>query len=59
MDDATFDTDRIRQFCVGVPDPEGGNVPTCSYNILYRGRDSRYSREELPPLDSYPNGKKW
>ena len=59
MDDATFDTDRIRQCCVGVPGADGGNVPTCSYNILYRGRDSRYSREELPPLDSYPGGKKW
>ena len=59
MDDASFDTDRIRQCCVGVPAADGGNIPTCSYNILYRGRDSRFSNEELPPLDSHSGGKKW
>lgn len=56
MDDETFDTDRIRQCCVGVPYGDGSFVPTCSYNILYRGRDGRFSTRDLPPISSLAGG---
>lgn len=59
MDDESFDTDRIRQCCVGVPSADGGNIPTCSYNILYRGRDPRFSKLHLAPLESMPGGRTW
>lgn len=58
MDEDNFDTARIRQCCVAVPSPEGESVPTCSYNILYRGRDVRFSALSLPPLPIYKGGKK-
>jgi hypothetical protein len=41
MDEETFDTDRIRRCCVGMPGPDGSNVPSCAYNVLYRERDAR------------------
>lgn len=56
MDDATFDTDRIRQCCVGVPAGDGGNIPTCAYNILYRPRDQRFSRKRTIPLAQLAGG---
>jgi hypothetical protein len=43
MDEETFDSDRIVQCCVGVPSPDGSNIPTCSYNILYREQDERFN----------------
>jgi 7,8-dihydro-6-hydroxymethylpterin dimethyltransferase len=43
MDEETFDTDRIVQCCVGVPYPDGSNVPTCSYNILYRDKEEQFN----------------
>lgn len=58
MDEDNFDTDRIRQCCVGVPEPDGSNTPTCSYNILYRGRDTRFTKKPLPPMTHF-TGKKW
>src|SRR5262249_40341220 len=30
MDEETFDTDRIRKCCVGMPGPDGSNVPSCA-----------------------------
>ena len=59
MDEANFDTERIRQCCVGVPSADGGNIPTCSYNILYRERDARFSEARMRPLSQQPGGKKW
>ncbi len=59
MDDENFDTDRIRQCCVGVPAADGGNIPTCSYNILYRGRDPRFSKRQLVPLETLVGGRTW
>lgn len=61
MDEGNFDTDRIRQCCVGVPAPDGGNIPTCSYNILYRARDARFSAAAAAhkPLAAFPGGRKW
>lgn len=58
MDEENFDTDRIRQCCVGVPSADGGNVPTCAYNILYRERDSRFSARDSAPLSTYAGGRK-
>ncbi|APV50705.1 hypothetical protein BWI17_14035 [Betaproteobacteria bacterium GR16-43] len=59
MDEANFDTDRIRQCCVGVPSADGGNVPTCSYNILYRERDMRFASKPKPEINTLPGGRKW
>ena len=59
MDEASFDTDRIRQCCVGVPEVDGGNTPTCSYNILYRGRDERFTKAKLKPLSEFGGGRKF
>jgi len=28
--------------CVGVPEADGTNIPTCSYNVLYREKDHRF-----------------
>jgi hypothetical protein len=28
---------------VGVPQEDGGNIPTCSYNVLYREKDARFA----------------
>jgi len=58
MDEANFDTDRIRQCCVGVPSADGGNIPTCSYNILYRARDPRFSAVPHQPLAEFSGGRK-
>ena len=58
MDEGNFDTDRIRQCCVGVPSADGGNIPTCSYNILYRARDARFSAVPLQPLSEFAGGRK-
>lgn len=59
MDEESFDTDRIRQCCVGVPSPDGGNVPTCSYNVLYRAREPRFSHRPAAPLASLGQGRHW
>ena len=57
MDEENFDTDRIRQCCVGVPSADGGNVPTCAYNILYRERDPRFSARDAAPLSTFAGGR--
>lgn len=57
MDPQTFDTDRVRQCCVGVPEIDGGNIPTCAYNVLYRGRDRRFSQLALPPISALGGGR--
>ena len=43
MDEENFDVSRIMKCCVGVPAPDGTNIPTCSYNVLYREKDSRFA----------------
>lgn len=58
MDENNFDTDRIRQCCVGVPSADGGNIPTCAYNILYRDRDGRFSESSSLPLQAFTGGRK-
>jgi uncharacterized radical SAM superfamily Fe-S cluster-containing enzyme len=50
MDEETFDTDRIRQCCVGIREPSGQNIPSCSYNVLYRDKDARFTTAPAEPL---------
>lgn len=42
MDEENFDVSRVMKCCVGVPGPDGTNIPTCSYNVLYRENDPRF-----------------
>lgn len=42
MDEETFDTERVRACCVGMPAADGTNIPSCAYNVLYRERDDRF-----------------
>jgi uncharacterized radical SAM superfamily Fe-S cluster-containing enzyme len=57
MDEETFDTDRIRQCPVGVREADGTNVPSCSYNVLFRERDRRYMTEPKAPLATLGKGR--
>jgi uncharacterized radical SAM superfamily Fe-S cluster-containing enzyme len=57
MDEETFDTDRIRQCCVGIREPDGTNIPSCAYNVLYRNRDHRFSAAPAPPVGSLGRGR--
>lgn len=50
MDEETFDSDRIRTCCVGIREPDGRNLPSCAYNILYRRRDARFVSQPAPDL---------
>ncbi len=59
MDEASFDTDRIRQCCVSVPSADGGSIPTCSYNILYRERDRRFAERPAEQLVRFHDGRTW
>ena len=43
MDEENFDVARVMKCPVGVPQEDGGNIPTCSYNVLYRERDPRFA----------------
>jgi uncharacterized radical SAM superfamily Fe-S cluster-containing enzyme len=58
MDEETFDTDRIQQCCVGIVEPDGSNIPSCAYNVLYRERDERFMRQPKPPLYTMGEGRK-
>jgi uncharacterized radical SAM superfamily Fe-S cluster-containing enzyme len=58
MDEETFDTDRIQQCCVGIVEPDGSNIPSCAYNVLYRERDERFMRQPKPPLYTMGDGRK-
>ncbi|MBL0217278.1 MAG: radical SAM protein [Myxococcales bacterium] len=57
MDEETFDTDRIRQCCVGIREPDGTNIPSCAYNTLYRDRDARFSAKPAAPLITLGRGR--
>jgi uncharacterized radical SAM superfamily Fe-S cluster-containing enzyme len=43
MDEESFDVARIMKCPVGVPETDGTNIPTCSYNVLYREKDQRFA----------------
>ena len=53
MDEETFDTDRVRLCPVGIREADGRNVPSCSYNVVYRERDSRF----VHPPKPFPDGR--
>jgi len=57
MDEESFDTDRIRRCCVGMPGPDGSNVPSCAYNVLYRERDARFNPVSVTPLVQLGRGR--
>ena len=57
MDEDTFDTDRIRQCCVGIREPDGTNIPSCAYNVLYRDRDARFAAKPAAPLVTLGRGR--
>lgn len=57
MDEETFDTDRIRQCCVGIREPDGTNIPSCAYNVLYRNRDRRFAERPAPALVTLGRGR--
>ena len=46
MDEENFDVARVMKCPVGVPQDDGGNIPTCSYNVLYREKDHALRRPE-------------
>jgi len=53
MDEENFDVARVMKCCVGVPGEDGSNIPTCSYNVLYREKDTRFAdREMLARMDT-------
>lgn len=56
MDEESFDTSRIVQCSIGVPLEDGGNIPTCAYNVLYRERDQRFA--DASALQRISDGKK-
>ncbi len=43
MDEDSFDATRVMKCCVAVPESDGTIIPTCSYNVLYRERDPRFT----------------
>ena len=47
MDEETFDVARVMKCCVGVPAADGTNIPTCSYNVLYREQDARFASHAM------------
>jgi uncharacterized radical SAM superfamily Fe-S cluster-containing enzyme len=56
MDEETFDVARVRQCPVGVREPSGRNIPSCSYNVLYRERDPRFTAAPAAPLVTLGRG---
>lgn len=47
MDEENFDVARVMKCCVGVPEVDGSNIPTCSYNVLYREKDQRFADADM------------
>ena len=47
MDEENFDVARVMKCRVGVPQDDGGNIPTCSYNVLYREKDARFADPKM------------
>jgi hypothetical protein len=47
MDEENLDVSRLMKCSVGVPGEDGSNIPTCSYNVLYRERDHRFADPEM------------
>jgi uncharacterized radical SAM superfamily Fe-S cluster-containing enzyme len=43
MDEESFDVERVKKCPIGVPEADGTNIPTCTYNVMYRERDTRFA----------------
>ena len=43
MDEESFDVQRVMKCPIGVPEADGTNIPTCTYNVMYRERDARFA----------------
>ncbi len=56
MDEESFDVARVMKCSIGVPLADGGNIPTCSYNVIYRERDPRFAEPET--LQRMDEGRK-
>jgi 7,8-dihydro-6-hydroxymethylpterin dimethyltransferase len=56
MDEENFDTERIQKCSIGVPLEDGGNLPTCAYNVIYREKDARFADQAM--LARMTEGKK-
>jgi uncharacterized radical SAM superfamily Fe-S cluster-containing enzyme len=56
MDEENFDTARIVKCSIGVPLEDGGNLPTCAYNVIYREKDERFADPSM--LTRMAEGKK-
>ncbi len=46
MDEHTFEVDRIKKCCTHYAMPDGRLMPGCAYNMFYRHKDPRYTREK-------------
>lgn len=57
MDAETFEVDRIKKCPVGIREPDGTNVPSCAYNVLYRDRDRRFMATPQPALVTLGRGR--
>ncbi|WP_437961149.1 radical SAM protein [Sorangium sp. So ce119] len=47
MDEESFDVARVMKCSIGVPEVDGSNIPTCSYNVLYRENDARFADPDM------------
>lgn len=43
MDEETFDTERAVLCCASNCTADGGTIPVCNYNVLYREKDPRFT----------------
>ena len=57
MDEENFDSERIRQCCVGIREADGSNIPSCAYNVLYRQRDTRFNLLPAKPMITLGKGR--
>jgi uncharacterized radical SAM superfamily Fe-S cluster-containing enzyme len=57
MDAHNFDTDRLRQCSVCIPEADGTSVPACAYITLYKERDPRFLTRPRPPITSLGSGR--
>jgi hypothetical protein len=44
MDVHTFEVDRIKKCCTHYALPDGRLMPGCAYNMIYRHRDTRFTK---------------
>ena len=42
MDEETFDVERVAQCCDSNCYPDGGTIPVCNYNVLYREKEHQF-----------------